>query len=724
MHKYFTFTVSMSNMHVILAFIIFYGISILFHNLTIYLSKSKDKTRLRYIVLTLLFVQYNVAGLLFIDKNTFISAEILEIVRFVPGIIILAYIPYYIYKFLNLKKLHFYACYGPLYFLFIPLIVAFFVLYLISGYYTGVFRLLVIIPFIYSILFLFILTDIYYKQIKKRKILPGDMHKAIAMYLGSFLMVIMPIVYFFNLDQLIEYIATNSGFIIISVVFTRKNIIHSSKEYQQLQKVNHQVDQHTITKELEHTFEQHKTRFIKLVHLVKDPLTLAHNYLNDYIAVPEKNKIIGLVKKNVDIIKDIIVTYFNEEKFLKGIIPYNHNKIINITEVIDNSIELFSLEAEKKDIKIKKDLQDDKLYIKADPLSIYDIILNLLGNSVKYAPKGIITVKLAPEQDKLVLSIKDNGPGIPEEYKEKIFEPYFQVYNNESSTTGFGIGLSTVKTIVESLDGKISFKNLKPHGCEFKIILKKYQLKTITNNEIIELDENSQEIYNEIPDVVENENKHSVLIVEDYFDMLCYMHEKLSTTYNVYTAANGKKALEKLSSIPIPDVIISDIMMEEIGGFELYKKISEDPKLNSVPFIFLTAKDNTEDKLKGLNLGAVDYISKPFEIEEIMSKIKSVITNSQKQKDAVLYKLGEVIKNKSYKDEISRKNEKLENACYVYKLTEREKEIVKLIAQNLTYKEIGNGLNIAKATVNRHIMNIYNKTGVNNKLDLLNKLLE
>jgi signal transduction histidine kinase len=130
-------------------------------------------------------------------------------------------------------------------------------------------------------------------------------------------------------------------------------------------------------------------------------------------------------------------------------------------------------------------------------------------------------------------------------------------------------------------------------------------------------------------------NRPTVLLVEDNLNLLYYMHANLRDTYNVFWATNGQEALEKLQNIPRPDIIVADIMMDVMDGYQFYEELSRREQYRDIPFIFLTARTSLDEKLKGLSSGAIDYIYKPFVMSELTAKIASIIRNQEVKK--VLY---------------------------------------------------------------------------------------
>jgi DNA-binding NarL/FixJ family response regulator len=203
--------------------------------------------------------------------------------------------------------------------------------------------------------------------------------------------------------------------------------------------------------------------------------------------------------------------------------------------------------------------------------------------------------------------------------------------------------------------------------------------------------------------------------------MVNYLFKKLNEKYNVYIALNGNEALKKIKILKVlPDLIISDVMMDKVDGYAFAKIIFKDISYNHIPFIFLSAKSTMNDKLKGLRLGAIDFIQKPFTISELLQKIESILINVDNQKQALLTSAF----NHLNTQENLRKNpvDIFNQNCELYKLTSREKDIAKLIFEGNTYRIIGNTLFIAERTVTKHVQNIFEKVEVSNKIELINKL--
>ena len=295
-----------------------------------------------------------------------------------------------------------------------------------------------------------------------------------------------------------------------------------------------------------------------------------------------------------------------------------------------------------------------------------------------------------------------------------------------------GLGLPIVKKVVESLNGEIVIESnpqLGP-GTKIVIILTKHDLK-IEESPTQSLNEPGASYYQltdfKIEDSAYLPDRQTILLVEDNKTMLNFLNKKLRGTYNVYCALNGAEALKKLSEIPVnPDLILSDIMMDKMDGFSFAKIISEQISYNHIPIVFLTAKSTSTDRLKGLKLGAIDFVSKPFSFEELNQKIETILLNISKQQVAILNSSISNLKTQKHrKTENSpvNYNSKFDKNCRLFMLTPREIEISRLIVKGSTYKEIAKELFISEKTVTKHIQNIFGKADVSNKVELINKLI-
>jgi DNA-binding response OmpR family regulator/anti-sigma regulatory factor (Ser/Thr protein kinase) len=268
----------------------------------------------------------------------------------------------------------------------------------------------------------------------------------------------------------------------------------------------------------------------------------------------------------------------------------------------------------------------------------------LLSNAFKFTPEGGEIKVLANIKDEafVEISIRDNGTGIPKENISKIFDRFYQVDGSHTrKQEGTGIGLSLTKELVELHKGKIEVESEEGKGTTFTISIplgkKHLKAEEICETYENEVQYNSQKSVNivereiELPridlisDTGNNNNGNPILlIVEDNSDIRNYIKSILEKNYKIFEAIDGEDGWNK-SVENIPDLIISDVMMPKMDGFQLCNKLKTDERTSHIPVILLTAKAAKQDKIEGFETGADEYIMKPFETDELKARIKNLI---------------------------------------------------------------------------------------------------
>lgn len=249
----------------------------------------------------------------------------------------------------------------------------------------------------------------------------------------------------------------NACVLIVNAIDIWRIIRRSRTEYYELQDLNKCFNEQVNKRmeDLEKLLEQQAYNFINLVHETKTPLTLINNYLTDYIRKHGNEDELKLVKAGVDKLTKDIVSLFDIERYNKGIWVYKHDQVSNFSELLKEIIVLFK-SCYQKDSLFWSEAIEDNVFIQADPSALNRLVNNLIENAIKYAKaKGIIEIVLSKHDGKIMFSVRDQGQGIKPEFYERIFEPYFQIDQEDESKQGLGLGLPIVKKIVESLEGEI-----------------------------------------------------------------------------------------------------------------------------------------------------------------------------------------------------------------------------------------------------------------------------
>ncbi|MEJ2663547.1 MAG: ATP-binding protein [Spirochaetia bacterium] len=436
---------------------------------------------------------------------------------------------------------------------------------------------------------------------------------------------------------------------------------------------------------------------------------------------------IRIVKQNLDKMIRDIVNYMDAEKLSKEQVFYDHDQTICLSDILRNKIVLFENLAGDKRITIESRLEAD-VYLKADPYAIDRVINNLIDNAIKYTnPGGEIEITLSVSGGAVQITVSDSGIGMTEEQQKYIFKAFHQLSHAKRNIQGIGMGLYIVKKIVDSLNGKLVVESCPDRGTCFSVLLpehivteKDYILKNIHVSQPIRRGYSVQELKEENIEP----GKQNVLLVDDNVELLVFLHSSLKQKYNVFFAVNGRQALEKMKGIPVPDLIISDIMMDELDGHQFLKSLSVNDAYKHIPFIFLTVKNTIDDKLKGLIEGAVDYIYKPFLIDEVMVKAENILKNTKILKDRNITQIGnkleQFLRTNLERDAQTAAYSRFDDICKKYNITCREKQVAALLGRGFLNKEICHELGISLSTVDFHIHNIYKKLNVQNKVELLN----
>ena len=409
-------------------------------------------------------------------------------------------------------------------------------------------------------------------------------------------------------------------------------------------------------KKQEEELNKMKTQFFTNVnHDLRTPLTLIIAPVDDLISRFSKRrteddtlKTLSIVKKNATRLLSL-VNQMLDVRLLEA--PYEklQTSPTDIGEMLRQLTEAYTAQAEKRGIDFSVCLPDEQHIVNIDNDKLSKIVNNLLSNSFKFTPdNGSIslacTLKATDNGNRLTLRVADSGNGISEKDLPHIFERFYYSQQLHSSHESSGIGLSIVKQYTELMGGTVTATNNQPHGAVFTISIpvEKAVPSPVTNIQhparpdgalSKESGERTPSSQHPAPNT-QHTNPATILIVDDNTDLLSFMTSSLQSEHNVLTASSGEEALEILYNEQTDiDVVVSDVMMTGIDGLELTRRIKEDVNLCHIPVILLTAKALEEDELKGLQMGANDYITKPFNIDILRLRINSWMQRRQSARE-------------------------------------------------------------------------------------------
>ena len=401
--------------------------------------------------------------------------------------------------------------------------------------------------------------------------------------------------------------------------------------------------------------------FINISHEIRTPMTLIINPLEKLLAEKkggEVQKTYLMIYRNAQRILRLINQLMDIRKLDKGqmFMKFRETDMVGF---IDDVMLTFDYMARKKKIHFSFEHAMPQLKVWVDMNNFDKILMNIFSNAFKYTPEqGEITVSLStgrdatrrdPLKEYFEITVTDSGIGLDREKIERIFERFYQIDNDVTkSNFGTGIGLHLSRSLVELHHGIILAENREDApGSRFviRIPLGSAHLRTdeledvealITPHAVLVKPEKTdlEEVFEEGEGEEDEESKKTgkaknrmrILIVEDEEEILSYLKEELEGDYRIMTRKNGREAYDTILA-DTPDLVISDIMMPEMDGLSLCRKIKQNTNVNHVPVILLTAKSKPEDTMEGMATGADAYMVKPFNTELLKSTIANLLAN-------------------------------------------------------------------------------------------------
>ena len=379
--------------------------------------------------------------------------------------------------------------------------------------------------------------------------------------------------------------------------------------------------------------------FTNISHELRTPLTLIADPVNYIIHDDNLNSqqrsMLQIVQRNVLVLTQLVSEILDFRKVQNGKMELRLSDF-NLAESMKQWIKLFSVSAQKKHIAISMDAPDT-IMLRADQDKIERICYNLLSNALKYTSEGgEITLTAKEEGGRVMISVADNGCGISSDELPYIFDRFYQAKN---AGRGTGIGLAIVKAFTELHHGEVSATSIEGKGSTFTIHIPVRQKGEVTNQTTEKIEQlvepsSAEEVPNQARHIDEliqpyQTDKPEVLIIDDNVDIRTYLRSVLSEKYNVSEAADGKVGLELARKI-VPDIVLSDIMMPVMDGLAFCQQLKTDKAISHIPVILLTARSLDEQRTEGYEHGADAYLSKPFSLRLLFSRIDNLIQSRKK----------------------------------------------------------------------------------------------
>ncbi|KUJ59168.1 hypothetical protein AR687_24485 [Flavobacteriaceae bacterium CRH] len=403
-------------------------------------------------------------------------------------------------------------------------------------------------------------------------------------------------------------------------------------------------EQNKFLKEL----DELKTRFFtNISHEFRTPLTLLVGPIDDLQKKYPNEGILKIMQRNLNRLQNLINQILEISKLEAGEMTINKEEA-DIVRFLIQIVASFESLAQDKDIIFNHSVSQKAIFGNFDLDKIEKIMTNLLSNALKFTPRnGRVMVKISFDDEQtennkkglkskslLQISVEDFGIGIAPERLPYIFDRFYQVDDsNQRLHEGSGIGLALVKELMDVLEGTIEVKSVLNQGTTFVLTLPYEPLVLLSQNAKMPILKFKPEVFfdeknSNADDLEKNENDQIMLIVEDNPDLRMYMSSIFENQYQLITAVDGEEGLAKAIEF-VPDIVISDLMMPKLDGLGFCAKLKKDERISHIPVIMLTAKARIEDKLIGLQQGADDYLSKPFNKEELSLRVSNLIQQRQ-----------------------------------------------------------------------------------------------
>ncbi len=377
--------------------------------------------------------------------------------------------------------------------------------------------------------------------------------------------------------------------------------------------------------------------FTNIAHEIRTPVTLINGPLEAMAEMeiddPEIRKSLSIMSKNTSELLNLINQLLDFRKVDNNKFLVNLSNT-NVSELLRDVFSRFESAAFHQKRTMTLLLPPEDVYAAIDKEAVTKILNNLFSNAIKYSEQ-YIEIELTTENSYLIIQIKNDGEVIPSELSEKIFDPFYQVKKDQNTTSSSGIGLSLARSLAELHNGSLYFGEQEDMNVfTVKLPVKQHEVKKENDKtEIIDDDY----IIEESDYKSDKLNAEIIMVVEDNVEMLKFIADKLQKQFVVEKATNGVEALRVLEDKNI-DLVLSDVMMPEMDGFELCRNIKTNLEYSHIPVVLLTAKNDLESKIHGLEMGADAYVEKPFSMSHLITQLTTLLSNRRREKEAFMRK--------------------------------------------------------------------------------------
>lgn len=371
--------------------------------------------------------------------------------------------------------------------------------------------------------------------------------------------------------------------------------------------------------------------FSNVAHDIRTPLSLVSAPLADlehFISPDAPKNLVELIRRNLQYLSDVMgqLSLYNSSQFNTQQL---HIKAIPLGQFAKSIIALYEPSAQHQQLSLTIECPEEEVWIMADELSLRRIFDNVLSNAFKFTKEGGIEVKVQAHGHYGLFVVKDTGIGMSDAARKRLFKHFFRGENAiEEKVSGFGLGMMYCDKAVRQMHGRIGCQSQEGRGSTFTVTLPRTTPQAKDKATFVEVNSQLPEVpasKHEEEDITMYYSgyRHDILLVEDNAELLDYLTRKLSAGYNVSRASSVSEAKIYLRSHSA-DLIISDVMMPGMRGDEWCQELKGNFETSHIPVILLTAIADKDQQLHGLSVGADDYITKPFDIDILLIKIRNI----------------------------------------------------------------------------------------------------
>lgn len=366
--------------------------------------------------------------------------------------------------------------------------------------------------------------------------------------------------------------------------------------------------------------------FTHISHEFRTPLSLilapVQELLKRFAKRDEDYRDLETINNNARKLQVLVNQVLEVRKIESGAIQLNRSNVDMLT-FAKSCCESFQYWASQKNIQLTFVSEIEELVLSVDQSLMEKVVYNLLSNAIKYTDEGFVELRVKLENKHCCIEVQDSGIGIPDEHRKRLFEMFYRIDEHSSKQEGSGVGLALCKELVELHNGEIVLDSKSETGSKFKVLLPLPENKLVVDKFLHEAPKDVLQIEPVTTDEV------AVLLVDDNEELRTFLAEKLSNYFEIFEAENGVVALS-IAREKQPEIVISDVMMPEMDGWELCKQLKSDILISHIPVVLLTALSETEHTIKGLELGADAYLAKPFNLDYVVTLVRNILANRVK----------------------------------------------------------------------------------------------